>query len=188
MVIQSLDILQKRGASYVTEDSTCPLAYAYLHPDLNYCRLLFFQEPEKQLELVTFPVHAADFDPHTDKFYVAYSGQEYFQIRPTALFDLPEQRVLMEKDYLKLTNEILPPIAVNQNWPVQENHCFQRIILDHLFQDCWYKHLDRKSTPAYRQLDNLQLGTALYLAYQMQYNDRHWLTWLNQCSLDFRKK
>lgn len=57
------------------------------------------------------------------------------------------------KFYLELTNNILPS---NINTPIKDNHCFQRVILDFLFKDCWYNHLDKSKT-AYKQLTDNQL-------------------------------
>ncbi len=56
--------------------------------------------------------------------------------------------------YKNLINNILP--ATYQS-PVRFNHCFNRIILDWLFQDCWYHHLDTNKT-AISQLHNEQLA------------------------------
>jgi hypothetical protein len=55
--------------------------------------------------------------------------------------------------YKQLLNEILPASFTQ---PVRHNHCFNRIVLDWLFGDVWYNHLDRSKT-AIRQLDDIQL-------------------------------
>jgi hypothetical protein len=55
--------------------------------------------------------------------------------------------------YKQLLNEILPASFTQ---PVCHNHCFNRIVLDWLFGDVWYNHLDRTKT-AISQLDNIQL-------------------------------
>ena len=73
-----------------------------------------------------------------------------------------------QQRYLHLTNRVMPEIARQRHWTVRLNHCFQRIILDTLFQDCWYHHLDRTSrTPAYRQLSEAQLEQALAIGQRM---------------------
>ncbi len=55
--------------------------------------------------------------------------------------------------YKQLLNEILPASFTK---PVRYNHCFNRIILDWLFQDVWYQHLNCSKT-AISQLDTIQL-------------------------------
>lgn len=55
--------------------------------------------------------------------------------------------------YKQLLNETLPASLTK---PVRYNHCFNRIVLDWLFQDVWYDHLNRSKT-AISQLDNIQL-------------------------------
>lgn len=55
--------------------------------------------------------------------------------------------------YKQLLNEILPASFTK---PVRYNHCFNRIILDWLFQDVWYNHLDHLKT-AISQLNTIQL-------------------------------
>ena len=96
---------------------------------------------------------------------------------------LPQQQ-----QYLHLTNQVMPEVAREQYWPVRLNHCFQRIILDILFQDCWYHHLNRTSRiPAYRQLTNNQLAQALTIARQM-IDSPAIVRQLNQQSLAYRNK
>ena len=64
--------------------------------------------------------------------------------------------------YLRLTKEVLPSLAKSggQNWPVREDHCFQRIVLDTIFSGVWYAHLDR---PAYKNLTHEQAQRAVDL-------------------------
>lgn len=59
--------------------------------------------------------------------------------------DEGRRRDLLE-EYKHLTNDVLPAEARKHTgtatrWPIRLNHCFQRIILDNLFQDVWYPHL-----------------------------------------------
>jgi hypothetical protein len=94
----------------------------------------------------------------------------------------------LEQHYLHLTNHSLPEVAAQHHWPVRLNHCFQRIILDALFQDCWYHHLDRgQRTPAYRQLTDEQLQQAIDLA-ERTLREPALLPRLNQQSLRYRGK
>lgn len=60
-------------------------------------------------------------------------------------------------NYRTLINETLP---ATYQFPVRFNHCFNRIVLDWLFSDCWYDHLDRQTT-AVSQLNETQLEHAI---------------------------
>ena len=94
----------------------------------------------------------------------------------------------LRQQYLHLTNQVMPAVATQRGWPVHRNHCFQRIILDTLFHDCWYHHLDRTSRiPAYRQLSQEQLVQALAIAQQMLDSTTR-VEQLNQQSLRYRGK
>jgi len=64
-----------------------------------------------------------------------------------------EDHISLNNRYKQLLNEILPATFTK---PVQNNHCFNRIVLDWLFQDVWYNHLDRSKT-AISQLNTIQL-------------------------------
>jgi hypothetical protein len=55
--------------------------------------------------------------------------------------------------YKQLLNEVLPATFTH---PVRHNHCFNRIVLDWLFGDVWYNHLDQSKT-AISQLTDEQL-------------------------------
>ena len=93
-----------------------------------------------------------------------------------------------QQKYMHLTNQVMPEVARQQHWPVHLNHCFQRIILDTLFQDCWYHHLDRtRRIPAYRQLSEQQLEEALAIAQRML-DAPEVVRQLNQQSLRYRGK
>ncbi len=60
-------------------------------------------------------------------------------------------------EYKELLNIRLPG---KYTYPVKYNHCFNRIILDWLFNDCWYNHLDRRKT-AISQLSETQLKAVI---------------------------
>jgi len=53
--------------------------------------------------------------------------------------------------YMVLTKEIMPHLArtSHKHWPVRNDHCFQRIVLDAVCGGVWYDHLLR---PAYKNL------------------------------------
>lgn len=63
----------------------------------------------------------------------------------------------LRERYTGLINHTLPGTFTQ---PVRFNHCFARIVLDWLYQDCWYNHLD-KTKPAYKQLTPQQLSIAI---------------------------
>jgi hypothetical protein len=94
----------------------------------------------------------------------------------------------LRSQYLELTNRLLPRLATSRNFPVQHNHCFQRIILDNLFQCCWYEALKRGQEPAYKQLTEEQLERAIALADAIITQPDSYLHQLNQNSLHWRGK
>ncbi len=44
-----------------------------------------------------------------------------------------DDRYDLQARYLQLTREDLPAAALREGWPVRDDHCFMRIVLDHLF-------------------------------------------------------
>ena len=69
-------------------------------------------------------------------------------------------------DYIHLTKTVLPSMARGgeRNWPVREDHCFQRIVLDTICGDAWYGHLD---SPAYKHLTDDQAKRAVELCQEI---------------------
>ena len=90
------------------------------------------------------------------------------------------------EDYMHLTKVVLPSMARNgeRDWPVVEDHCFQRIILDTICGGVWYEHLDR---PAYKNLTTEQAKTAVRLCQDIA-DGRADLQQLNRQSLFWRGK
>ena len=88
--------------------------------------------------------------------------------------------------YMHLTKNVLPILARSgrRNWPVSEDHCFQRIVLDHVCSGVWYEYLDR---PAYKNLTNDQAKRAVKLCVDIA-DGRVDLHELNQQSLIWRGK
>ncbi len=85
--------------------------------------------------------------------------------------------------YIRLINTDLP---AKYKSPVRFNHCFNRIILDWLFNDCWYNHLSKKQT-AISQLSTEQLQAAIARINEwLKDHDQLYLD--NSRSLNFRKK
>lgn len=94
----------------------------------------------------------------------------------------------LRNQYLELTNQVLPQLATSRDFPVQVNHCFQRIILDNLFDRCWYEVLERKREPAYKQLTESQLEQAIAIVDRIITEPDSYLHQLNQNSLNWRGK
>ncbi|HEY9647887.1 MAG TPA: hypothetical protein V6C88_16040 [Chroococcidiopsis sp.] len=65
--------------------------------------------------------------------------------------------------FLQLTSQVLPELARNRNFPVQQYRGFQRIILDNLLGCCWGEILDSQQAP-HRQLHEAQLRGAIAIA------------------------
>ena len=88
--------------------------------------------------------------------------------------------------YMHLTKEVLPSMARSDrtNWPVSEDHCFQRIVLDHVCGGVWYEYLDR---PAYKNLTKDQAKRAVKLCEDIADGHKD-LQKLNQQSLIWRGK
>ena len=72
--------------------------------------------------------------------------------------------------YLDYTEAILPSLGRTRNWPIYQKHEFERIVLDHVFADSWYRHL-RRSLRAHQQLSDTQLAQAVGIASRMAKSD-----------------
>jgi hypothetical protein len=85
--------------------------------------------------------------------------------------------------YKHLINTDLP---LTYKSPVRYNHCFNRIILDWIFKDCWYNHLDRSAT-AISQLNDQQISVAVRRMQEWMKN-QDVLVYDNNESLKYRKQ
>ena len=87
-------------------------------------------------------------------------------------------------EYMSLSKEVLPTIArsCQRNWPVSADHCFQRIVLDHVCGGVWHECLDH---PAYKNLTKDQAQRAVKLCEDIV-NGHLDLGKLNQQSLIWR--
>ena len=94
----------------------------------------------------------------------------------------------LRQRYLELVNKELPTLAKQRQFPVRFNHCFARIILDNLFDRCWYEALDRKQGAAYTQLSSEQLQKAIAIAQSIINSPDAHIQELNQNSLRWRNK
>ena len=97
-----------------------------------------------------------------------------------------EEKATLVATYMHLTKEVLPSLARNgqTDWPVSEDHCFQRIILDQVCGGVWYEYLGR---PAYKHLTKDQAQRAVELCRDIG-DGRVDLKQLNQQSLIWRGK
>ena len=97
-----------------------------------------------------------------------------------------EEKDTLIATYMHLTKEVLPSLAKSdlRDWPVSEDHCFQRIVLDHVCGGVWYEYLDR---PAYKHLTDDQARTAVKLCQDIAKGHSD-LQQLNQQSLIWRGK
>lgn len=89
--------------------------------------------------------------------------------------------------YLVLTKEIMPELARTTHihyWPVRNDHCFQRIVLDALCGGVWYDHIPR---PAYKHLTREQAQQAVRLCDQIVSGEVD-LALMNEQSLIWRGK
>ena len=96
-----------------------------------------------------------------------------------------EPRAVIEERWLRLTRIVLPSLAGERAWPVSQDHCFQRILLDAACAGRWYDHIAGR--PAYRSASDAQLAAAVGLAEQLVADDLDLVT-LNQQSLRWRGK
>jgi len=91
--------------------------------------------------------------------------------------------------YLNLTGRILPKLAREGEWTITEDHCFQRVVLDNVFEDVWYNHLDKNSEkPAYKQLGKKELISAVRISREMERKGKNYVERLNRKSLEYRGK
>ncbi len=97
-------------------------------------------------------------------------------------FDVVESKEGIIKEFKKLFNQKLPS---TYNKPVHFNHCFNRIILDWLFKDCWYNHLDKNKT-ALSQLSEQQINKPILRMKKWLNNQQHLIN-DNNASIAYRK-
>ncbi len=88
--------------------------------------------------------------------------------------------------YMILIKEVMPKMVRDPatNWPVQNDHCFQRIVLDNVCGGPWFDHLAR---PAYKHLSHDQALCAIRLCEAIIAGHAN-LQDLNNKSLIWRRK
>ena len=82
-------------------------------------------------------------------------------------FDLPEiASADLVREYLHLTRKVMPELAQSsrRHWPVRNDHCFQRIVLDTICGGVWYDHIAR---PAYKHISQVHLRAAVQLCHEI---------------------
>lgn len=98
---------------------------------------------------------------------------------------LQDQEAIIAR-YLHLTRVVMPAIAQekSRHWPVRNDHCFQRIVLDTICAGVWYDFIKR---PAYKNISREQAKSAVLLCEDI-IEGRADLVALNQKSLAWRGK
>jgi len=99
---------------------------------------------------------------------------------------MSEQHALLIDQYLYLTKSVLPELArkPSTQWPVVNDHCFQRIVLDNICNGVWYNYINK---PAYRNLSYEQAYEAVQLSESIAKGEAD-LHQLNHNSLVWREK
>lgn len=88
----------------------------------------------------------------------------------------------LRRRYRRLTTEALPRAATERDdWPVDRDHCFARIVLDDVFGDVWYDHVDGR--PAYEHLSPAELRAAVETAERLLDEGKPLVDELNRASL-----
>jgi hypothetical protein len=100
---------------------------------------------------------------------------------------VPDRAALLAR-YRELVLHDLPTRARAERWVVTADHCFGRIVLDHAVGRRWYDVLDRRRSPAFEQLDDAQLATAVALAERMSDEGDRLVRVLDAQSLAWRGK
>lgn len=96
----------------------------------------------------------------------------------------PVTRPLIDR-YLHLTRQVMPGLAAERpDWPVRQDHCFQRIVLDAVCGGVWHDHIAR---PARRHMTDDQAARAVQVCDQI-IAGRVDLAALNRQSLVWRGK
>ncbi|SDF22325.1 hypothetical protein [Halorientalis regularis] len=91
----------------------------------------------------------------------------------------------LRAEYDRLVHERLPAAARDgEEWPIHADHCFARIVLDDLFEDEWYDHVDGR--PAYEHLSAAELRGAIDTAHRLLDEGPSLATELNRNSLRWR--
>lgn len=93
----------------------------------------------------------------------------------------------LNRQYLDLIQVLLPSLGRTRQWAVDDEHGFTRVVLDHLFHDAWYSHLDRGLRP-HRQLTDTQLAQAVAIAERLRGADAQTVAAMDQQSMAWRDR
>ncbi|WP_019515913.1 hypothetical protein [Sphingomonas sp. Mn802worker] len=94
-------------------------------------------------------------------------------------------RHALEQRWLTLTRETMPALSASRGWPVRNDHCFQRILLDTAVGGVWYAAIPKR--PAYAHADTALLTSAVELGEAVIAGEAD-LVILNRQSLAWRGK
>jgi hypothetical protein len=93
----------------------------------------------------------------------------------------------LRETYRRKVHEDLPERARSSNdWPIHLDHCFGRVVLDNLFEDEWYDHVDGR--PAHEHLSTQELAAAIEIADRMLEDGQPTVERLNTNSLRWRNE
>ena len=88
----------------------------------------------------------------------------------------------LRAEYDRKVHHALPARAREAgDWPIRADHCFARVVLDSVFDDVWYDHVDGR--PAYEHLTADELRAAIDVADRMLDGGRPVVAELNANSL-----
>ncbi len=177
-----------KGALFLTPEHQHWLVFADYKEENQEIKVWFQSQSDPALQHKSWKINTWSFDHNTQKLYFAHTATAYLQIQPVPFDDIQTHRKILIQHYFELTNNTLPQIGENENWPVQSNHCFQRIILDRLFKKAWFYCLPSSKKPAYQQLSNTQLGYAITLARKIISEGKNLVDQWNFESLNYRNK
>ena len=56
------------------------------------------------------------------------------------------ERDALVRRWLELTRTVLPGMAAAAGWPIDQDHCFMRVFLDHAMSGPWHRTVRRPAT------------------------------------------
>jgi hypothetical protein len=93
----------------------------------------------------------------------------------------------LRAEYNRKVNEELPERAQSSDgWPIRLDHCLGRVVLDNVFGDEWYSHVEGR--PAYKHLSRSELQDAIEIADRLLREGKPAVEELNRNSLRWRDK
>ncbi len=163
---ERLDTLLQQGCQLFQPQGQALLASAWAAVAWERLRLLYLTENGQLRQWEVRPV-ASDFDPSTSKLYVAYTEQDYLQLRPLPAKVQPESRKRLQACLHQLCREALPRQAQEEGWVEQRPGQLQ----------AWVWNAARAGGG---EEEAAVLGRALWLAYHLQQRGAPLVHWLSQ--------